>query len=95
MWKALVGFLVFAAIALFFIFKAGDKMDMQGEAGAHAGVASEHVSAPANPAPATTPASVPAAPVTEAAASTASVPAPAPAPATTDASSAASAGASK
>ena len=47
MWKALVGFLVFAAIALFFIFKAGDKMDMQGEAGAHAGVASEHVSAPA------------------------------------------------
>ncbi|MFA9275084.1 MAG: hypothetical protein ACEQSE_09450 [Candidatus Aquirickettsiella gammari] len=46
MWKALVGFLVFAAIALFFIFKAGDKMDMQGEAGAHAGVASEHISAP-------------------------------------------------
>lgn len=46
MWKALVGFLVFAAIALFFIFKAGDKMDMQGEAGAHAGAASEHVSAP-------------------------------------------------
>lgn len=91
MWKALVGFLVFAAIALFFIFKAGDKMDMQGEAGAHAGGASEHVSAPANPAPATTPASVPAAPVTEAAASTASVPT----PATTDASSAASAGASK
>lgn len=47
MWKALVGFLVFAAIALFFIFKAGDKMDMQGEAGAHSGAASEHASAPA------------------------------------------------
>lgn len=56
MWKALVGFLVFAAVALFFIFKAGDKMDMQGEAGAHAGVASEHVSAPAASAVSATPA---------------------------------------
>ncbi|MBC3875369.1 hypothetical protein [Undibacterium flavidum] len=71
MWKALVGFLVFAAIALFFIFKAGDKMDMQGEAGAHAGAASEHVSAPAASAAASTP--VPA-PVVDAAASTASAP---------------------
>ena len=35
MWKILVGFIVFAAAALFFIFKAGDKVDMQGEAGAH------------------------------------------------------------
>jgi hypothetical protein len=56
MWKALVGFLVFAAIALFFIFKAGDKMDMQGEAGAHAGAASEQVSAPAASAAASMPA---------------------------------------
>ncbi|NDI86572.1 hypothetical protein [Undibacterium crateris] len=35
MWKILVGFIVFAAAALFMIFKAGDKVDMQGEAGAH------------------------------------------------------------
>jgi hypothetical protein len=70
MWKALVGFLVFAAIALFFIFKAGDKMDMQGEAGAHTGAASEEVSAPAASAAASVPA-----PVVDAAASAASVPA--------------------
>ncbi|WP_428719069.1 hypothetical protein [Undibacterium curvum] len=35
MWKILVAFIVFAAAALFLIFKAGDKVDMQGEAGAH------------------------------------------------------------
>jgi hypothetical protein len=87
MWKALVGFLVFAAIALFFIFKAGDKMDMQGEAGAHAGAASEQVSAPAASAAASTPA-----PVVEAAASTASVPA---MPAVEASPAAASASASK
>jgi hypothetical protein len=83
MWKALVGFLVFAAIALFFIFKAGDKMDMQGEAGAHSGAASEHVSTPAASAAASTPA-----PVVEAAASVASTP-------TVDATAAAASGASK
>jgi hypothetical protein len=31
MWKIVVGFIVFAAIALFVIFKAGDKVDMGGE----------------------------------------------------------------
>ena len=31
MWKILVAFIVFAGAALFFIFKAGDKIDMQGE----------------------------------------------------------------
>jgi hypothetical protein len=31
MWKLAVGFVVFAAIALFVIFKAGDKVDMSGE----------------------------------------------------------------
>jgi hypothetical protein len=31
MWKLAVGFAVFAAIALFVIFKAGDKVDMSGE----------------------------------------------------------------
>ena len=31
MWKIAVGFAVFAAIALFVIFRAGDKVDMGGE----------------------------------------------------------------
>ena len=31
MWKLAVGFAVFAAIALFVIFRAGDKVDMGGE----------------------------------------------------------------
>lgn len=85
MWKALVGFLVFAAIALYFIFTSGDKMDMQGEAGAHTGAASEHVTS----ASAASAASVPA-PTVEAAASTASTPASAPAPTMEASASAAS-----
>jgi hypothetical protein len=31
MWKLAAGFAVFAAIALFVIFQAGDKVDMGGE----------------------------------------------------------------
>jgi hypothetical protein len=31
MWKLVVGFVAFAGIALFVIFKAGDKVDMGGE----------------------------------------------------------------
>ncbi|MCC2674020.1 MAG: hypothetical protein K0R89_325 [Ramlibacter sp.] len=31
MWKIALGFVVFAAISLFVIFKAGDKVDMSGE----------------------------------------------------------------
>ncbi len=31
MWKIAVGFAVFAAISLFVIFQAGDKVDMSGE----------------------------------------------------------------
>jgi hypothetical protein len=31
MWKLVVGFVVFAAVALFVIFQAGDKVDMGGE----------------------------------------------------------------
>lgn len=31
MWKLIVGFIAFAAIALFVIMKAGDKVDMSGE----------------------------------------------------------------
>ena len=31
MWKLAVGFAVFAAISLYVIFQAGDKVDMSGE----------------------------------------------------------------
>jgi len=31
MWKLVVGFIAFAALALFVIMKAGDKVDMSGE----------------------------------------------------------------
>ncbi|QIL83289.1 hypothetical protein G7047_27605 [Diaphorobacter sp. HDW4A] len=31
MWKLVVGFVVFAAVALFVISKAGDQVDMSGE----------------------------------------------------------------
>lgn len=31
MWKIALGFVVFAAVALFVIFKAGDQVDMSGE----------------------------------------------------------------
>ena len=31
MWKIVVGFIAFAALAMFVIFKAGDKADMGGE----------------------------------------------------------------
>ncbi len=59
MWKLAVGFVVFAAISLFVIMKAGDQVDMSGE---KHGV--EAVHAPAEPAsaPAAEPASAPASP---------------------------------
>ena len=47
MWKIAVGFVAFAAIALFIIMQAGDKVDMRGESGTHETV--EHA-APAAPA---------------------------------------------
>ncbi len=31
MWKLVIGFVVFAAICLFVIMKAGDQVDMSGE----------------------------------------------------------------
>lgn len=31
MWKIIVGFIVFSALALFVIMKGGDKLDMGGE----------------------------------------------------------------
>lgn len=51
MWKIVVGFVVFAAIALFVIMKAGDQVDMSGE---KHGTDAMHV-----PEPAATPASNP------------------------------------
>jgi len=46
MWKLVIGFIAFAALALFVISKAGDKVDMGGEkhgpeAAAPAGAASD------------------------------------------------------
>lgn len=67
MWKILVAFILFAAIALTVVFKMGDKVDMQGEAGGHTETSEQQ--APASPAATTTaPAEVPAAmPATSAA----------------------------
>lgn len=48
MWKMLVAFIVFAAIALTVVFKMGDKADMSGEAGGHD--TEQHSSTPATPA---------------------------------------------
>ncbi|MFD2300141.1 hypothetical protein QRO11_02520 [Paracidovorax citrulli] len=59
MWKIVVGFIVFAALSLFVIMKAGDKVDMGGE---KHGADAIHA-----PEPATAPASAPAAPASEAA----------------------------
>jgi archaellin len=35
MWKIFVAFVIFAAVALTVVFKMGDSIDMQGEAGGH------------------------------------------------------------
>jgi len=52
MWKIIIGFIVFAALALFVIMKGGDQLDMGGEKhGAEAVQAPEApASAPAAPA---------------------------------------------
>jgi hypothetical protein len=78
MWKIAVGFVVFAALAMFVIFKGGNSIDMSGEKhGADAVHAPEPAKAAASvpvPAAAMPQASVPAA---SAAMPAASVPAPA------------------
>lgn len=56
MWKIIAGFIVFAAVALFVVFKGGDKLDMQGETGGHVSEASAHASAPTPVAAASAPA---------------------------------------
>jgi len=54
MWKIALGFVAFAALALFVIFKAGDSVDMSGEKhGAEAIHAPEETKPVAAPAPAT------------------------------------------
>ena len=78
MWKILVGFIAFAALALFVIMKGGDKVDMGGE---------KHGEDPTHAPAAAAPASAPAAPV---AAPAASEPASAAAPAASAAAPAAS-----
>ncbi len=55
MWKLIIGFIIFAALAMFVIMKGGDSLDMGGEK--HG---AEAVHAPA--APASAPAAAPAAP---------------------------------
>jgi hypothetical protein len=65
MWKLALGFVVFAALALFVIFKAGDSVDMSGEKhgadAVHAPEETKPAAAPAAPA-AEAPAAAPAAP---------------------------------
>jgi hypothetical protein len=56
MWKILVAFIIFAAVSLTLVFKMGDKVDMQGEAGGQAEHAAPATSPGAAPAPADAPA---------------------------------------
>ena len=67
MWKIALGFIVFAALALFVIMKGGDSLDMSGEKhGSEATHAPEPApaaapaAAPASDAPAATPSPAPA-----------------------------------
>ncbi len=71
MWKIVVGFILFAAISLFAIFKAGDKVDMGGE---KHGTEATHA-APAAAAPASAPAAAASDAAAPAAAASAAAPA--------------------
>ena len=64
MWKIALGFVAFAALALFVIFKAGDKVDMSGEK--HGSEVSHEAepAKPAAPAPAAEAPTAPAPPAT-------------------------------
>jgi hypothetical protein len=64
MWKIAFGFVVFAALSLFVIFKAGDKVDMSGE---KHGSEVSHEAEPAKPAAPAPAAEAPAAPAPPAA----------------------------
>jgi hypothetical protein len=63
MWKIVVGFVVFAGLALYVISKGGDSLDMSGEKHGADAVHSEPAKAAA---PAAAPAATPAAPAAEA-----------------------------
>ena len=63
MWKIVVGFVVFAGLALYVISKGGDSLDMSGEKHGADAVHSEPSKAAA---PAAAPAATPAAPAAEA-----------------------------
>ena len=52
MWKILVAFIIFAAIALTVVFKMGDNIDMQGEAAGHDATQAHEASKPATEPPA-------------------------------------------
>jgi len=58
MWKIFLGFVVFAALAMYVIFKGGDNLDMSGE---KHGAEAVHAPEPAKPADAAAPAAAPAA----------------------------------
>jgi hypothetical protein len=70
MWKILVGFILFAGLGLFMIFKGGDKVDMSGEkhdTGAHTEAPAAAPVPAALPAPAASATATPAAPAASAA----------------------------
>jgi hypothetical protein len=80
MWKIVVGFVLFAALAMFVIMKGGDNLDMGGEKhGADAVHAPEPAKAGASAAAAAAPASAAAPAAAAAPASAAAAPASAPA----------------
>jgi hypothetical protein len=56
MWKIVVGFAVFAAVALYVIGKGGDSLDMSGEKHGADAVHAEPAKADASSAPAAAPA---------------------------------------
>ena len=57
MWKIFLGFVVFAALAMYVIFKGGDNIDMGGE---KHGAEAVHAPEPAKPADAAAPTAAPA-----------------------------------
>ena len=53
MWKLIVGFVIFAALALFVLLRSGGNIDMGGEKhGSETAPAAEAISAPVTPVPA-------------------------------------------
>ena len=73
MWKIIVGFIVFAALALFVIMKGGDNLDMSGEKHGTETTGAHSAAPAASAASAAAPAASEAAPAASAAASAASM----------------------